>query len=346
MDTSQQPKSADEIATVRASWITLVVGVLVLGIKFYAFHVTRSQAIFSDALESIVNVITAAIGIFVVTISAKPADEDHPYGHGKIEYFSAAFEGGLITFAAIAVALEIINSAMAGRELRALDLGMAITVGASVLNLILGFYLQYVGKKHHSIALTGSAHHIFSDVWTSGSIIVGFILIKATGIMWIDLVVAGVIGLQLGWTGVKLVIQSINGLMDAGDRGLLEKLRVIFEKVRIPGIIRIHYVRVIKSGRYHHVDAHVVIPEFWDIGEAHDRTNIFEQKVFSEEGKLDKDSKSPMMGEIHFHLDPCRRVYCKACEMRDCPIRQAPFDKREPFTIEELLSPIEPDEFR
>lgn len=319
-----------------AAWISFVIGVLVLGIKFWAYWMTRSQAIFSDALESIVNVVAAAIGIAVIRLASKPADKDHPYGHGKIEFFSAAFEGGLITFAAIVICVEIAKSATSGSEIRELDSGLIISAVAGLINLVLGLYLKNVGTKQSSIALKASGQHLISDFLTTVAVVVGIFLIKFTGLLWIDSVVAGVIAIQLGFTGLRLVSTSVGGLMDAEDKSLIGQIGALFDKHLISGIIRIHHTRVIRSGRYYHVDAHVVVPEFWNVMTAHDETQRFSQQIFN---------SNSFEGEFHFHIDPCQRAYCRACDLENCPVRAIPFEKRIPFSLEELVDPKEPQEF-
>lgn len=312
------------------------VSILLLFVKYVAYKVTGSQAVLSDALESIVNVITPIIGIFVLKVASKPADRDHPYGHGKIEYFSSAFEGAFIFFAAALIVYQAMESLIVGHEIREIDLGLLISLAAGVCNLILGWYILRVGRRYHSAALAANGKHILSDVWTTAGVLVGLLLVRATGFVWLDSIAAIGVGLWLGWEGFKLVRGSLGGLLDEEDRDLINKIAKLFTKHRRPGIINIHATKIIRSGRYHHIDSHVVVPEYWDVVTTHERTTQFEKDVIRD---------YPVDGEIHFHIDPCRRAYCTACNVPDCPIRQKPFSKEINFTVPSLISPTEPIEF-
>lgn len=321
----------------RIAKLSLVVGVILLGVKFLAYEMTDSQAILSDALESIVNVLGALIALITINIASKPADKDHPYGHGKAEYFSVAFEGGFISFAAILIFYEAIHSLISKNQVRNLDIAIYFTVFAGAVNGLLGFYLKRTGKKLNSMALSSGGDHLLSDAMTSAGLILGFITVRLTGAYWIDSALAIILGTFLAKTGYGLVKKSMSGLMDAEDMDVITKLGKIFAKKIFPGIIRIHYTRVIRSGRYHHIDAHVVVPEFWDITKGHHEVSRFEKLVFQD---------YPNEGELHFHLDPCRKAYCEVCDLGDCPIREKPFQKRLSFTLEELTDPEEPEAFR
>lgn len=321
----------------RVAKLSLVVGILLLAVKFLAYEMTESQAILSDALESIVNVFGSLIALVTINIASKPADKDHPYGHGKAEYFSVAFEGGFISFAAILIFYEAIHSLIIKKQMQNIDVAIYMTLFAGAVNGLLGLYLKHTGKKLKSLALMGSGDHLLSDAITSAGLILGFVTVRVTQAYWIDSALAIILGFFLAKTGFALVKKSLSGLMDAEDLDVITKLGKIFAKKIFPGIIRIHYTRVIRSGRYHHIDAHVVVPEFWDITKGHDEVGRFEKLVFED---------YPNEGELHFHLDPCRRAYCEVCDLSDCPIREKPFKKRLSFTLEELTDPEEPEAFR
>lgn len=327
-------KTKADILTQRASYLSLVVSLILLVAKFWAFFQTRSQAVFSDAVESIVNVVAASLAILVIWISRKPADQDHPYGHGKVEFFSAAFEGGLIAFASVLICIEAIQSMWSGSQLNQIGLGVGVTLATGVVNALLGLVLIRVGKRHHSMALEASGHHVLSDFWTSLGVALGLVAVVLTNLPWLDGAVALVMGLLLGYTGIQLVRRSVGGLLDAEDRDLLENLLRIVNRERPPGVIQLHHLRVMRSGHYHHIDAHAVVPEFWDVAEAHTKLEEFEERLIRE---------YPYAGELHLHVDPCRRVYCRSCDLSDCSIRQQPFEKVRPLSLEELVSPEEPE---
>lgn len=320
-----------------AAAMSLGVGLVLLVFKFWGFRMTGSQAVFSDAMESIVNVVAAGVAIVVVIVAARPADKDHPYGHGKIEFFSAAFEGGLIAFAAAMICVEAVQALLSNNQVQELNFGIAVVLGAGFANLLLGLYLLRSGRKNRSLALVASAEHLLSDFWTSAGVAIGLLLVSLTGLNWLDPVMALIVGLMLAKTGIQLVRRSAGGLLDEEDRDILGNLADIIGKKRTDGIIQVHHCRVIRSGKYHHIDAHVVIPEFWDVAKAHQATDTFESVVIG---------AYPNDGEIHFHVDPCRQAYCRFCDVKDCPIRRKPFEKRRLVTIDELTNPNEPVELR
>jgi cation diffusion facilitator family transporter len=324
--------------TRRASFVSLGSSLIILAFKFWGYHVTGSQAVFSDAMESIVNVVAAGLALIVVAIALKPADEDHPYGHGKVEYFSAAFEGGLIAFAAMMICFEAIQAMISGVTLNQLGFGIAVVLGSGLANAALGFFLMQIGRRHHSAALMASGEHVLSDFWTSAGVGLGLILVHFTGIWWIDPLVALIVGALLGFTGIKLVRRSIGGLLDAEDPGILEHLLEVVTKERsTSAVIQLHHCRVIRSGRYHHIDAHAVIPEFWNVAKAHEETAKYEANIIR---------SYRYTGELHLHIDPCRRAYCQYCDLQDCPIRQMPFKEHLPLSLDDIRAPDEPSEFR
>jgi cation diffusion facilitator family transporter len=317
----------------QAAFVSLIVGVALMIIKFWAHNLTGSQAIYSDAMESIVNVVAATLALFVIYYAAKPVDEDHPYGHGKVEYFSAAFEGGLITLAAVLIAVDAVKKFLDPEPLMDLSLGLALVVVAGIANMLLGFFLIRRGKATGSLALRASGKHVLTDFWTSAGVITGLAVVWLTDWFWLDPVLALGVGLYLGYQGVKLVRESVSGLMDAEDPQVLKDLAAIFSEQDLKGIIQIHNVRVIRSGWYHHIDAHVVLPEFWPVTTVHQVMQKFERKVI--------DSYR-YGGEMNFHVDPCQRKYCQACDVVNCPIRVSPFQQKIEPTVETLRSPNEP----
>jgi cation diffusion facilitator family transporter len=311
-----------------AGLISLIVAVPLLWAKFLAYQLTGSTAVLSDALESIVNVVAALFAIGSLVFAGRPADRNHPYGHGKIEFFSAVFEGGLIAFAAVVILYEAVRGFLRPIEIRQLDIGLAITAGAGFVNAGLGWFLVRTGRRAHSLTLVADGQHVLSDFWTSLGIVVGLLLVKITGITWLDPLVAGIVGVNLAWTGLRLVRHAAGGLLDEEDTTLLGRLIKALDAYRLPGIIRIHHLRAIRAGRFTHVDAHLVVPEFWRVEQAHALAETFEERVMSACG---------VEGEIVFHIDPCHQTYCPQCDVADCPIRVAPFVARPPHTLDEAV---------
>ncbi len=317
---------------IRAISISLVVGGLLLGVKYVAYLATGSAAILSDALESITNVVGATFALGGVLFARRPADAGHPYGHGKIEYMSAVFEGGLISFASVLIIWFAIQEFVVGAQVEKLDFGLLLSVGAGLVNLGLGMYLVRAGEKTGSITLIADGRHVLSDFKTSIGVVVGLGLVRVTGMAVFDPLTALAVGLNLGWTGAALVRHGAGGLLDEEDTELLERIVAAFDSSAFPGIIRVHHLRAIRSGAVTHVDAHLIVPEYWTVETAHEAVNAFEAAVLRA-GSVD--------GEIVFHTDPCRREPCRVCDVADCPIRRFPFESRPPLTLEEARS-IEP----
>ena len=317
----------------RASFLSFATGIALLALKFWAYRITGSNAIFADAMESIVNVVAAGLAIVVIAVAARPANRDYPYGHGKVEHFSAAFEGGLIAFASVLVSIEAIQSLLRGTVPSELGFGIVVVVGAGAANCVLGWYLLHVGRKSQSAALIAGGRHLLSDFYSSVAVLVGLVISSVTGWRWADPLTALALGAFLAWTGLRIVRRSAGELMDEEDLGSLREFARIVGRDRPEGVIQIHHVRSIRSGRYHHIDAHVVLPEFWSVLQAHERMLAFESELME---------SYPHDGELHFHVDPCRRAYCRNCDVHECPIRRAPFERKRALSVEELTNPNEP----
>jgi cation diffusion facilitator family transporter len=324
---------ADSRVRVRAGLISLVVAIVLLAAKYQAYRLTGSTAILSDALESIVNVVAAVFALGGIAFAAQPADRNHPYGHGKVEFFSAAFEGGLIAFAAVLIIYEVIQALLRGAEVHSLDAGLAIVLGAGLVNLGLGLYLLRVGRAYQSLTLVADGKHVLSDFWTSVGIVVGLLLVRVTGIWWLDPLTAAIVALNLMWTGFRLVRHAAGGLLDEEDTALLSRLLAALGSRLGQGVIRVHHLRAIRAGRFHHVEAHLVVPEFWSVEQAHELSEDLAARVISELG---------VEGELVFHTDPCHRIYCAMCDLDDCTIRREPYRDRPPLSLEEAVRPDMP----
>lgn len=316
----------EETARLRAGLISLVVGIALLAIKYLAYLLTDSAAVLSDTLESIVNVVAAVFALGSLLFAGKPTDRDHPYGHGKIEYFSAVFEGGLIAFAAVVIVWYAIEDLISGPAVRVAGFGVLLTFAAGVANAGLGWYLISVGRRATSLILVADGQHVLSDFWTSLGVVVGLGLVRVTGVVWLDPAVALVLGANLAFTGFRLVRRAAGGLLDEEDTDLLTRLVAAFDVTRTSGIIRIHRLRAIRAGRFTHIDAHLIVPEYWTVEQAHETTDAFERRVIE---------ACTIRGEIVFHTDPCRHALCPVCDVPDCPIRRSPFVSRPPLTVDE-----------
>lgn len=312
----------------RAALLSLGVSIVVLSLKFLGYYATNSTAILSDALETIANVVTALVALIVIKFAMEPADDNHPYGHGKLEYFSAAFEGGIILFAALAILFESTRSLIKGTSVHDLQTGLIYVAVASAINAIAGFYLIRVGRQKNSETLKASGSHLMADVKTTAGVVLGLVLYEATGLKWIDPAVGIAVGLWLGWESTQIIKKNIGGLLDEAD---LESVDVLTQKMNNhlrPEIIDIHNLRIIRSGSFHHIDAHLVVPYFLDIQNVHELIDVFEKQVVNE---------YPFEGEFAFHTDPCYQNYCRVCEVKHCTVRKTPFQGRRQFTQEHVI---------
>ena len=255
---------------IRIASLSIVAGICILGLKFLAYTMSGSVALKSDAIESIVNIVAAVFALGAVIFSGKPADKEHPYGHGKIEHFSAAFEGGLISLAAVFILIEATKGLVNGVELKDLGKGLAVNLLAGVLNGLLGWFLVSQGRKQRSRALEADGHHILSDFWTSMGIAAGLVAVKLTGLKWFDPVMAMIVGLLLARTGFRLVKESSQALLDMEDPEMLSRVLAALNRTRTWDIIAIHEMRTFRTGRYTHVDLHMVVPEYYPVRRAHD----------------------------------------------------------------------------
>lgn len=310
--------------------LSVILGILILGIKFLAYYVTGSMALKSDALEGIVNVLAASFAFFSVVYAEKPADEDHPYGHGKIELFSASFEGGLILLAAVLIAYESLEILIQGAKLQSLGLGLALNFAAGAANGLLGFYLVRSGRKHKSRPIETDGQHLLSDFVTTVGVMAGLAVVYATGIAWLDPAIALLFSGWLFYTGFTILKDSLGGLMDSEDPELLGKLVGAMNQHRVPEIISVHEMRTLRSGNYIHIDLHAAVPEHFSVKKVHDIVELFERQVLSVTG---------INGEFHTHIDPCQKHYCRYCSVADCPIRTAPFQESPEFTLQSVTGP-------
>lgn len=244
----------------RAITISLTAGVLILALKFGAWLLTGSAALLSDALESIVNVAASAFAMWSIRVAGEPPDADHPYGHGKAEYFSALAEGALIAVAAVLIIHTGVSRVLDPKPLTSLDAGLAVSVLASAGNLLLGLFLVRAGRATDSIALEADGRHVLTDVYTTGGVLLGLATVRFTGWLWLDGAIACVVALGILRTAYSLVTRAVQGLMQQADHGLLEDIRAALEEFRHPSWVSVHGLRAWRSGGFVHVDFHLVLP--------------------------------------------------------------------------------------
>jgi cation diffusion facilitator family transporter len=250
--------------------VSLGVGALLLAVKWVAYWLTGSHAILSDALETIVNVAASAFALLCVELSARPPDQKYPYGYGKITYFSAGFEGGLIALAACAVLYEAIQGLVRGEQPTQLGLGLWIMSAASVVNLTLGVALMRLGRNTRSLILVADGRHVLADAYTGLGVVLGVGLLYLTGWQWLDGVVAIFVGFYILYTGYSLVREAAVGLMGRADPEMLARVVEILQAARQPGWIDLHQLRAWQAGTDTFVDFHLVVPEDWTVAQLHD----------------------------------------------------------------------------
>lgn len=337
------PESASPSAAVsstrdrrlRAARISLAAGVAIFATKVAAWQITGSAAVYSDALESIVNVVAAALLVVSLTVALRPADADHPYGHGKAEFLSAGAEGSMILAAAVLIAIEAVRDLIVGPKLARLDVGLAILVVAGAANAGLGLYLVRTGRRTGSVALMADGTHVLTDVWTSVGVVIGIAAVWVTGWMLLDPLLALAVAAHIVREGVRLVRRAVGGLMDEAEPERIARLAAALQKARRPDWIDVHELRTWRAGRLRHVDLHMVVPRYRDADALHRTHEDVAQAVReADEGPA----------EVVVHFDPCRPHFCAACTVEACPVREAPLHAQPPITPERAARRLSPPE--
>jgi cation diffusion facilitator family transporter len=259
----------DRRSLTRFAWLSIAAAVATIGLKTGAYLLTHSVGLFSDALESVVNLVGALMALAMLTAAARPPDESHAYGHGKAEYFSSVIEGTLILIAAISIGAAAIERLIAPRPLDQLGLGLAVSVTASVVNLGTALVLRSAGKRHRSITLESNAQHLLTDVWTSAGVLAGVGAVALTGWEPLDPVIALAVAANIIWAGVKLLRRSVDGLMDHQlPAKELAAVRTVLDRFASEGI-QYHALRTRESGARRFVSFHVLVPGDWTVQRGH-----------------------------------------------------------------------------
>jgi cation diffusion facilitator family transporter len=308
-------------------WVASV-SVLLLVIKIIAYYTTHSVSILTDALESIVNVAAGFIGLYSLYVAAKPRDTDHPYGHGKAEFISAAIEGTMILAAGTLIMYKGIQNLIHPAGLSKIDFGILLVSTTAVINFVMGYFCLRVGKKNNSLALVASGKHLQSDTLSTIGIIAGLVLLYFTGYKWIDSAVALAFGVFIIITGYRIVRSSIAGIMDEADIKLLTRMVEVLNENRRDNWVDMHNLRVIKYGSVLHLDCHLTVPWYLDVNQAHAEIDALAELVRKEFGET---------LELFVHSDGCLAFQCHICQKQDCPVRQHTFEHRITWTLENVL---------
>jgi cation diffusion facilitator family transporter len=326
------PAASTHRERLRAIFWSLLFGALLLAVKFAAYALTGSNAVLSDAFESIVNVAAAGFALYTIWIATHPADASHPYGHGKAEAFSAGFEGGLILLAGAAILWGAVPALWVPTPLEHLDAGLLLMAGAGGVNLVLGRILVRTGRQTGSVALEADGQHLLSDSVTTAGVLIGLGIVRFTGWLWVDPIVAIVVALHLLRVGAGLVRQAIANLMDQADPAILESIASALAGARRPGWVEVHNLRSWRTGDFHHVDCHLTLPRFWDLEQAHQAGDGVAAAV-----QVGLDGPA----DVIVHLDPCVPDCCSYCDYEPCPARATDFNELADWSASSVVGAAE-----
>ncbi len=308
-------------------WITALSVVLFMA-KFIAYFLTNSLAILSDALESIVNILAGIIGLYSLYVASKPSDVDHPYGHGKAEFVSAAAEGGLIVAAGIIIVYETILNFINHKQVSSLDSGIILIAATAFLNFIAGFICLRIGKQNSSPALQASGKHLQTDTYSTLAVIAGLFVMSFTKMYFIDKLIAIAMSFFIIRSGYLIIRKSMAGIMDQQDMDLLQELVILLNNNRRKNWIDLHNLRVIKYGRQLHIDCHLTVPWYLNVHEAHDEIDDFT--------KLIRNRFNDTI-EFFVHTDGCLSFSCRICNKENCPVRQQVFEQKVGWNLDNLM---------
>lgn len=283
-------------------------------IKFIAYFITHSNAVFTDALESIVNVIASSFAFYSIYLSSLPKDMNHPYGHGKVEFFSVFIEGALIFLAALFIIGKAIYNFFFPIELTNLLEGVGLVAFTALINFLLGRYLLVKSKKLNSLTLMADGKHLLTDALSTVGLVVGLLLVYFTGLIIIDIILSLILGVFILYQGYKLLRQSVGGLMDESDVQLVKDVVDVLQQHRKDPWIDIHNLRLQRYGANLHLDCHVTLPNYFDLNKVHEEVSEIDKLINERVG---------LKTEFFIHADPCLPQCCHYCNVKNCPIRSS-----------------------
>jgi len=319
-------KSKENISIQR--WVAII-GTILFFLKLAAYYLTQSTAVLTDALESTVNVIAGFIGLYSLHVAAKPRDEDHPYGHGKAEFLSAAVEGALVVMAGLIIIYEAIVGFIHPHALQKLDKGIYLVGFTALVNYIVGTISVSRGRRNNSMALQAGGKHLQSDTWSTIGIIVGLVIIWFTKLTWIDGVVSIIFAGIILYTGYHILRKSVAGIMDEADMQLLQDMISYVNQHRRKNWIDLHNLRVIKYGGLLHVDCHLTVPWYLNVLEAHMEVDSLTSLIKSRFGEA---------MEFFVHTDACFDFACRICTKEECTVRKHAFEERVEWTLANVVA--------
>lgn len=308
---------------ISTQWMILIAGMVLFVIKIIAFIITDSVSILSDALESTINVVTGFVTLKSIQYAAKPRDEDHPYGHGKIEHLTAAIEGILILVAGIIIVTEAILRIGNPVVLSKMDLGILLIAFTGLVNFVLGKYSHHVGKATHSMALQAGGKHLIADTYTTLALVGGLMIYHVTGLYWIDSVLAVIFGSFIIYAGIKVIIKTAQGLMDEADLNKLEELSSVLQSERKKSWVNVHKLTYLKFGHVAHIDLHLTLPWYYNLVQVKDEVDELKNLIIQRIDEEDVD--------ISVQSEPCQSSMCYLCSL-ECSERKSPFVRQELWT--------------
>ena len=295
--------------------------------KFTAYFITSSNSILTDAAESIVNVLASAFAFYSIYIAAQPRDTNHPYGHGKVEFFSVFIEGSLIMIAGVLIIFKSGYNLIYPHEINDLVGGTIIIAGTGVINFVLGYYLINRSKELNSLTLYADGKHLQTDAYTSAGLVVGLALIYLTGMAYLDSILSIGLGLFIIYSGYKLVRRSVSGLMDESDVATTEEVIATLNSCRKDSWIDMHNLRTQRYGGDIHIDCHLTLPYYFDLNKVHEEVSEVDALM---------NSKVSSSVEFFIHADPCVPECCHYCRMDNCPVRSEPKTRDILWTTENV----------
>ena len=298
--------------------MALATGIVLMLVKFAAYLLTNSNAILTDGMESIVNVVASGFAFYSIHLAARPKDRNHPYGHGKVEFFSVFLEGGLIFIAGLLIVGKAGYNIFVPEPVGNLMAGMGLIAFTGVVNFTLGTYMVRQSRLLHSLTLQADGKHLQTDAYSTGGLLVGLLVIYFTGLVWIDTVLSMGLGIYILWSGYKLLRKSIGGLMDESDTKLVRQIAAILQRYRKDDWIDVHNLRVQRYGHELHMDCHVTLPNYYSLNKVHDEVSAIDDLI---NAHLHADT------ELFIHADPCIPDCCHYCRVENCPIRSEPQQK-------------------
>ncbi len=319
--------SASQQTKYRWMGISLGLSIVLLILKFTAYFLTYSTAILTDAVESIVNVIASGFAFYSIYLANQPADQNHPYGHGKIEFLSAGFEGSMILSAGLVIMWQAVLSFFEPKSLTHLDWGIALIGLTAIANAFVGWMLMRTGRQADSAALTADGKHLLTDTFSSIVVIIGVALVALSGKEWIDSALSVVLAVAIIYNGFTITRQSVARLMDETDVPTLHRVVNLLNVHRDSNWIDVHNLRVQKYGADLHIDCHLTLPYYWELTQVHNEVHHFENTL-----------KAGFQGEVEIfvHTDPCISECCHYCRVDNCPVRAFAFVGYVDWTAENL----------